>query len=317
MKRYRPSRDLQAILGEGVWTQAEISQRMSRYLAAHKLVNPERPGEIRPDAALAKVLGTSDPVEASGLRDRLLPHLTRINDSMPPSAAPKVAALAERKPDAQAPPITAAEFVQHVHDPSPGFICFSAGDSDTTAAWATSVRNEAGPPGTARSIAALELVLGTRPDSLADLIARHDGLTLYRDIRSESAGLVFAPVSRWSSLTAEVRASFAEKGVRSEDDPASPLSGVAFATIPGSPDALFFQTKGPLAGSIRLATLDGWEDRPLAASFGSLLGMIRSDPAAFLFRLGCVCRYTRQPEGSKWVPAKYYGDIRPHLAREH
>jgi hypothetical protein len=84
--------------------------------------------------------------------------------------------------------------------PAPGFRCFAAGDKSGRLFLAR-VRHILNSPASSDEIAQIRRMLGRHANEVAAFYQRHDGFVLYRDTRSEAAGIELLPVERWEEAT--------------------------------------------------------------------------------------------------------------------
>jgi hypothetical protein len=124
--------------------------------------------------------------------------------------------------------VTIKRFESHLHDPSPGFRCFAAGDKSESLAHLARVKHKLGRPATSKTLALIQKRLGKSLSGLRRFYERHDGVLLYQDSRSDAAGVEFFKVAEWNSRTEEMRASMLAMGFEGASMPAWFDHGLVF-----------------------------------------------------------------------------------------
>lgn len=199
-------------------------------------------------------------------------------------------------------------FEAHLRDPAPGFRCYAAGDRSEKPTVLARVTHGIGKPATAKAIAVVTKRCGTAAAALKRFVALHDGLLLYRDAKSDAAGVEFFKASEWHSRTREMRESMTAMGFDDDDMPEWFHRGVVFGQIPHSANYLLVQPAGAKAGRVFYCDHDDVDPKPIAASFEKLLKMIVDDPPGFLDRCGCYTRYSDGKTKTQWIPKEYVPD---------
>src|SRR6185436_8506669 len=95
-------------------------------------------------------------------------------------------------------------FEAHLFDPAPGFRCYACGDRSEKTALLARVTNGIGKQGSAESIAVVTNLCGTGSTVLHRFVELHDGILLYRDDKSDAAGVEFFEAAEWQSRTQEM-----------------------------------------------------------------------------------------------------------------
>jgi hypothetical protein len=202
------------------------------------------------------------------------------------------------------------KFESHLRDPSPGFRCFACGDRTETPAFLARVKNRINRPGSAKALAGLEALFGKLPTALRRFYELHDGVLLYRDTKSNAAGVEFFKASEWQSRTNEMQESMFDMGFEESDMPDWFHQGLVFGEIPHSGNYLIIQPAGKEAGQVFYADHDSFTEGAIAASFKDLLLMIVDDPPGFMYARNCFTRYSDGKTDTQWIPKEYVSDCR-------
>src|ERR1051325_6547708 len=117
--------------------------------------------------------------------------------------------------------------------PAPGFRCYAAGNK-SGARFLASVRHILNAPASSESIAQVRQMLGSHADQVAAFYQHHNGFVLYRDTKSEAAGIEFLPVEQWEEATDDMRDWFDHLTDEPENDPDHIVTGISIATVPHS-----------------------------------------------------------------------------------
>lgn len=199
-------------------------------------------------------------------------------------------------------------FEVHLRDPAPGFRCYACGDHSERPTFLARVKNHVGKPGSAKAVAAVTTACGAVSPILKRFVELHDGVLLYRDSKSDAAGVEFFKATEWRSRTEEMRESMTAMGFEQSQMPDWFQRGVVFGEIPHSANYLVIQPHGDDAGTVFYCDHDDFKTEPYAASVEELLGMILNDPPGFLYQCGCFTRYSDGKTSTQWIPKEYVPD---------
>jgi hypothetical protein len=196
---------------------------------------------------------------------------------------------------------------RHLSEPKPRFDCYACGDQNQTARLSAFLRHEANPPATADEIQRLRELVGSIDDDLVALYSAHDGLTLYRDTRSSEGGFRLFRIRDMPQETERMDEALEEIG----DLYAMALPGVAIGEIPNSANYFVYPVSPNRAGQVFYLMHDPLHIPPLVFdSVAQLLDRVMSDPAQFLYDMGCYARYSDGQSATQWIPKAYVsGDI--------
>lgn len=75
MKPMQVSEDLAAIVGQGPMPRTEVAKKLWEYIKKHKLQDPKNKRNIIPDQKLAKVFGSSQPINMFEMTSKVSAHL--------------------------------------------------------------------------------------------------------------------------------------------------------------------------------------------------------------------------------------------------
>jgi chromatin remodeling complex protein RSC6 len=75
MKPMRISDDLAAVIGQGPMARTEVAKKLWEYIKKHKLQDPQNKRTIVPDQKLAKVFGSSQPINMFKMTSKVSAHL--------------------------------------------------------------------------------------------------------------------------------------------------------------------------------------------------------------------------------------------------
>ncbi|NOS71408.1 MAG: SMI1/KNR4 family protein [Verrucomicrobia bacterium] len=195
---------------------------------------------------------------------------------------------------------------QFAKSPAPGFRCFASGD-ESGSRFLASVRHILNPPGSSASIAQIRETLGSHAAQVADFYQHHDGFILYRDTKSDAAGIELLSVEQWVEATDDMRDWF---DLTPEEDPDHIVTGISIATVPHSGNYFVMPIEGPSAGKIFYADHDGWYEAAFADDFTGFLARVTREPVKLLTEdVGCYTRYSDGTSDSQWIPEEYFSDI--------
>ncbi len=197
------------------------------------------------------------------------------------------------------------EFESHLRDASPGFRCYASGDPADTIKFLAHVRHEIGRPVSEKTLRAATELAGRAVSTLAPFLKLHDGVVLYRDNLSDTAGVEFFKVADWKTKTAEMHEWTSGMGLDDDDWPDWIHRGIVIGDIPHSANYLVLQPDGQNAGNLYYFDHDDFQEDPLAESIEALLEMIIEDPASFLHERGCYTRYSDGKTKTQWIPKEY------------
>src|SRR5262245_34571090 len=88
--------------------------------------------------------------------------------------------------------------------PAPGFRCYAARDK-SDARFVASVQHILNPPASSASIAQIRQMLDSHAGKVAEFYQHHDGFVLYRDTKSDAAGIELLSVEQWEQATNDMR----------------------------------------------------------------------------------------------------------------
>jgi hypothetical protein len=206
--------------------------------------------------------------------------------------------------------MTLQRFELHLCDVAPGFRCFAAGDKSKTLALVARVQHKIGRAASSKSLAHIKKALGKAASGLQSFCEAHDGVLLYKDSRSDAAGVEFFKSAEWDSRTAEMRESMQAMGFEPSEMPEWFEQGLVFGEIPHSANYFVIQLRGKDSGRIFYADHDAFEPEPIAESFDEFVQLIVDDPPGFLYARGCYTRYSDGKTGKQWIPKEYIPDAR-------
>lgn len=75
MKPVHVSDTLAEIVGKGPMARTEVTKKVWDYIKKHKLQDPNNKRNIVPDAKLAKVLGSNQPIDMFQMTSKVAKHL--------------------------------------------------------------------------------------------------------------------------------------------------------------------------------------------------------------------------------------------------
>ncbi len=75
MKPLQVSEELATIVGKGPLPRTEVAKKLWEYIKKHKLQDPKNKRNIIPDSNLAKVFGSSQPINMFKMTSKVSAHL--------------------------------------------------------------------------------------------------------------------------------------------------------------------------------------------------------------------------------------------------
>lgn len=190
----------------------------------------------------------------------------------------------------------------------PSFRCYYAGDRTEQLGFTARIRHILGRPATAEALAQLESQLGSAGTVIRDLYAIHDGMTLYRDTKSDAAGFELFQIADLPMQTREMRESMEAMGMELDEMPGWFSSGVVVGQIPHSANYFVIGTTDDESGQIFYLDHDDFIEEPIAENMESLMASLLADPAQFLYDRGCYTRYADGKTDRQWIPKQYLNE---------
>ena len=193
--------------------------------------------------------------------------------------------------------------------PAPGFRCFAA-PKQTGPRFLARVQHILHSPASPEAITQIRQSLGAHATQVEAFYQHHDGFVLYRDTKSEAAGIELLSVEQWEEATDDMRDWFDHLTDDPENDPDHIVTGISIATVPHSGNYFVMPVEGPSAGKIFYADHDGWYESAFADDFSSFLTRVTREPVKLLAKdVGCYTRYSDGETDSQWIPEEYFSDI--------
>jgi len=75
MKPVQLSETLEELIGKGPMARTEVTKKVWEYIKKHKLQDDKNKRNINPDAKLAKVLGSNQPIDMFKMTSKIAKHL--------------------------------------------------------------------------------------------------------------------------------------------------------------------------------------------------------------------------------------------------
>lgn len=75
MKPIQISEELASLIGHGPMPRTEVTKRIWDYIKKHNLQDPQNKRNIIPDEKLARVLGTSHPIDMFKMTSKISKHI--------------------------------------------------------------------------------------------------------------------------------------------------------------------------------------------------------------------------------------------------
>jgi hypothetical protein len=200
------------------------------------------------------------------------------------------------------------EFLKHISDEAPAFLCYACGDREEQLALTAKVSNKLNPPASSDAIKEIKSHLGAAGEPFQKLYRKHNGLLLYWSSRARAAGVRFFPVEEWPTRSEEMREQLCAMGWDEEEFPTWLKTCIVFGEIPQSAN-YFAVSVGKSAGKIYYVDHDSFETKPFAKGLEELLDRIQSNPATFLYKCGCYTRYSDGKTGTQWIPKEYLANV--------
>jgi hypothetical protein len=198
---------------------------------------------------------------------------------------------------------------EFIESPAPGFRCFAAGN-ESGPRFVARIRHILNPPASSASIAQIRRMLGSHADQTAPFFQHHDGFVLYRDTKSDAAGIELLSVEQWEEATNDMRDWFDHLAEEPENDSDHIVTGIAIATVPHSGNYFVMPVEGPNAGKIFYANHDGWYESAFADDFSGFLRRITREPVKLLAEdVGCYTRYSDGETDAQWILEEYFPDV--------
>ena len=190
------------------------------------------------------------------------------------------------------------DFLKHIEDPNPNFSYYKAGADDESAGFVLDVRNRISSGASEDELNDLSEILNENTNEIKTFYKLHNGIQLY--CQDDNPAIEFFEISQWLDKNEEWKEWFEDL----EDDEIWDFQkeGIAFGEISFSGNYFVFNN-----GKIYYSDHDGGDDEPLANSFYEFLTLIVTDPAKFLYDLGCYTRYDDGKTDIQWIPKSYSG----------
>lgn len=178
------------------------------------------------------------------------------------------------------------------------FSCKPAGRRDSTERFVAHVVHFMNSPGSPNDLTIASSLFGAAAAPFEGFYGKHNGLTLYRDTLSSSAGVEIPLLGALPKINERFRGRLSEN--ESEDDPDS---FVVFATAPRSANYFVVQMQGPNIGQILYTDHETNGMAVFADDLRGFLLRIIREPVKLLAKdLGCFARYSDGSTRTQWIP---------------
>ncbi|MEQ9413502.1 MAG: SMI1/KNR4 family protein, partial [Cyclobacteriaceae bacterium] len=145
----------------------------------------------------------------------------------------------------------------------------------------------------------LKKLISDNNDQIVNFYKTANGLKLY--CNGDTSGIEIYPIDQLSELNEEWKESFSDF----EEDELYDFqkNGVAFGAISQSGNYFVL-----LDGKVYYSDHDGGDDTILGEDFNEFLDKTVTEPADFLYEMGCYTRYSDGKTAGQWIPKEFSAD---------
>ena len=191
------------------------------------------------------------------------------------------------------------DFFRQINLRNQKFKCYKAGDKNESLDLTVDIHNELNSGATDDEILLLKTLIPDDNQEIIDFYKLHNGLDLY--CNGEVCGLKISPIDDLKELNEDWKEWFSDY----EDDELYDFQkgGFAFGEIAHSGNYFVFYE-----GKVFYSDHDEFEEKDLGNTFNEFLQKTVTDPAEFLYDMGCYTRYSDGKTDGQWIPKQFIAD---------
>jgi len=191
------------------------------------------------------------------------------------------------------------DFLRHINLKNQKFGCYLNSDDSETLTLTVDIQNELNNSASENEISILKQLIPDNNIEIIEFYKLFNGITLY--CNGDTSGLQFYPINSLVNLNEEWK----EGHLEFEDDELYEYQkgGVAFGDISHSGNYFVF-----FDGKVFYDDHDGGDDTPVGETFNEFLSKIVTNPADFLYEMGCYTRYSDGKTNGQYIPKRFIAD---------
>lgn len=191
------------------------------------------------------------------------------------------------------------DFFKAIKRSNQKFSCYKSGDEKEKLDLVVEIHHEINKPASEKDISFLKKLISDNNDQIVNFYKTANGLKLY--CNGDTSGVEIYPIDQLSELNEEWKESFSDF----EEDELYDFqkNGVAFGAISQSGNYYVL-----LDGKVYYSDHDGGDDTILGEDFNEFLDKTVTEPADFLYEMGCYTRYSDGKTAGQWIPKEFSAD---------
>ena len=188
------------------------------------------------------------------------------------------------------------DFLRHINLKNQQFKCYECQDKNKTLNLIVDIHNELNEGATKNEISLLKQLIPVYNEEIIEFYQLYNGIKLY--CNEQTSGIEFYPINNLKKLNEEWKEWFSE--YEKDDMYDFQIGGLAFGDISDSGNYFIF-----FEGKVFYSDHDGGDDAPVGETFYKFLSKISSEPADFLYKMGCYTRYSDIKNAGQYIPKEF------------
>ena len=191
------------------------------------------------------------------------------------------------------------DFLRHIKSGNQKFKCYLNSDESETLSLTVDIYNELNPGATDEEISMLTKLIPDNNEQIVAFYKLYNGIKLY--CNADTSGLQFYSIGDLKELNDEWKEGHSDF----EEDELYDFqkSGFAFGEISHSGNYFIL-----FEGKVFYDDHDGGDDTTAGETFNDFLSMIVTNPADFLYEMGCYTRYSDGKTNGQYIPKVLVAD---------
>ena len=185
------------------------------------------------------------------------------------------------------------DFLRHINLDNQKFKCYLNSDKKESLNLAVDIYNILKNGATSNDILLLQELIPNNNEQIVELYKIYNGIKLY--CSGNASGLEFYAINDLKKLNEEWKESFSYYNEEELYD--FQKYGVAFGEISHSGNYFILYN-----GKVFYSDHEEWDEALIGNSFDEFLSKIVTDPADFLYKMGCYTRYSDGKTNGQWIP---------------
>jgi hypothetical protein len=191
------------------------------------------------------------------------------------------------------------DFLLHIKSKNQKFKCYLCTDESETLNLTVDLYNELNAEATEYDIQLLKSLIKVENEEIVAFYKIHNGIKLY--CNNDTSGLQFYSIADLKELNNVWKEGLSDY----EDEELYDFQreGIAFGEISHSGNYFVL-----FEGKVYYDDHDGGDDTPVGETFNDFLSEILTNPADFLYKLGCYTRYYDSKTDEQYIPKEFIAD---------